>query len=61
MFHVRKSLATLAAITVALTGCSAQEETLKAQSANTPATIDFWSWPDMSESVAAWNKQHPEL
>jgi multiple sugar transport system substrate-binding protein len=61
MVHVRKSLVALAAITVALTGCSAQEETPKAQSATTPATIDFWSWADMSKPVAAWNRQHPEL
>ncbi|WP_042434210.1 extracellular solute-binding protein [Streptacidiphilus anmyonensis] len=53
--------------TTALTGCSSSGSTASGSTgdgstASGPVTLDFWGWaPGYDQSVALWNKSHPDI
>lgn len=56
-------IVTTAVLAAALAGCSSSASTVgHADTVSAPVKLSFWGWaPGYSQSVALWNKSHPDI
>ena len=55
-------VAVTAAMATAVTGCGSSSTGKTGTAASGPVKLDFWGWaPGYAQSVALWNKSHPDI